>query len=159
VVKASPLADTLKLPKGRGGRVIVQPDLTLEEYPEVYVIGDMAYIEEDGAPLPNVAQVAMQTGAYASRAILRRERGESRPEPFKYFDLGSMAVIGRGSAVAKIFGVSLTGIFAWFVWLGLHLAQLIGFRNRLVVLLNWAYDYLFFDRKVRLITWTRKEGR
>lgn len=157
-VKAVPLADSLKTAQGHAGRIIVQPDLTLPDHREIFVVGDMAHIEDDGAPLPNVAQVAMQTGAYASREILRRERGDTKPaQPFKYFDLGVMAVIGRGAAVATIFGVSFTGIIAWFVWLGLHLFQLIGFRNRLVVLLNWAYDYLFFDRKVRLITWTRRQ--
>ncbi len=161
-VKAPPLAQSLDAPKGPAGRIAVQPDLTLPGHPEVFVIGDMAYLEQDGAPLPAIAPVAIQMGEYAAKAILHRESTgaarESPLPPFRYHNRGAMAVIGRGAAVATIFGLSLSGFAAWLVWLGLHLYTLIGFRNRLMVLINWAYDYLFFDRKVRLITWTRRKS-
>jgi NADH dehydrogenase len=150
-VKPVPLTETLDVPKARGGRIAVLPDLTIPGYPEVYVVGDMAYLEQEGVALPAIAPVAMQQGEYAGRAIARKEQGEP-PIPFHYQDKGAMAVIGRGAAVASIFGLTFHGFWAWLVWLGLHLMYLIGFRNRLVVLLNWAYDYLFFDRKIRLIT-------
>jgi NADH dehydrogenase len=155
-VQAPPLADGLAAPKARAGRIAVAPDLTLPDHPEVAVVGDMAWFEQAGAPLPTVAQVAIQMGAYAARGILRRIRGEATLAPFRYTDLGTMAVIGRGAAVADVFGARLSGFIAWLAWLGLHITTLIGFRNRLLVLINWAYDYLFFDRKIRLITWTRK---
>jgi NADH dehydrogenase len=153
-VKAAPLADTLEAPKARAGRIAVSPGLTLPEHPEVFAIGDAAYCEQDGAPLPATAPVAMQQGAYAGEAILRQIRGEP-VTPFRYVDKGTMAVVGRGAAVAMVFGLNFSGFLAWLIWLGLHLAYLIGFKNRMVVLLNWAYDYLFFERKIRLITWTR----
>jgi len=158
-VKAAPLADALDAPRSRNGRLMVEPDLTLPGQPEVFVIGDMAYVEQNGAPLGTIAQPAMQEGAYAAKAILHRLSAGATPlPPFTYKDLGTMAVIGRGAAVANIFGMRLSGLAAWMAWLGLHLALLIGFRNRVVVLINWAYDYLFFDRKVRLITWTRRKS-
>ncbi|MBN1313743.1 MAG: NAD(P)/FAD-dependent oxidoreductase [Anaerolineae bacterium] len=150
-VKPVPLAETLDAPKARGGYIAVSPALTLPDHSEVFVIGDMAYLEQGGEPLPAMAPVAMQQGEYAASAILRRERGET-VRPFHYRDKGTMAVIGRGSAVASISGLMFHGLPAWLVWLVVHIMYLVGFRNRLVVLLNWAYDYLFFDRKIRLIT-------
>jgi NADH dehydrogenase len=156
-VQAAPLAALLDAPTAGAGRIRVQPDLSLEQYPEVFVCGDMAYLEQDGSPLPGIAPVAMQAGTYAARTILARQRGQT-PAPFRYRDMGVMSVIGRGAAVASIFGLNFTGFIAWMVWLALHLAYLIGFRNRVVVLLNWAYDYLAFDRKIRLITWTVKNS-
>lgn len=149
-VKAAPLADTLEAPKGRAGRIIVEPDLSLASHPEVFVVGDISYLEQDGNALPTIAPVAMQQGEYAARAIRAREQGQAL-SPFRYIDRGSMAVIGRGKAVASVFGVSFTGLAAWLLWLGLHLFMLIDFRNRIITLINWAYDYFFFDRKVRLI--------
>jgi len=150
-VKAASLAQGLTTERRSAGRVPVEPDLTLPGHPEVYVIGDMAHIEQEGQPLPMMAPVAMQQGHYVGKAILKRLRGES-PAPFHYFDKGTMAVIGRGNAVARIFGINFRGFIAWVVWLVLHLYYLIGFRNRVIVILGWAYDYFSSDRKVRLIT-------
>jgi NADH dehydrogenase len=150
-VEPVPLAGTLAAEQVRDGRIRVNPDLSLPEHPDVYVIGDMAYVEQDGAPLPQMAPVAMQQGAYVARRCAAQAAGREI-EPFRYRSRGTMAVIGRGSAVARVFGLRLTGFLAWLMWLVLHLAYLIDFRNRLVVLINWAYDYLFFERKVRLIT-------
>jgi NADH dehydrogenase len=155
-VRPAGLAAALDAPKARGGRVIVQPDLSLAGRPEVFVIGDLAYLEQDGKPLPMMAPVAIQMGRYAGQAIVRRERAQELA-PFRYFDKGSMATIGRSAAVANAFGVKLWGFPAWVAWLALHLYYLIGFRNRLVVLLNWAYDYFLFERQIRLITHERKE--
>lgn len=150
-VRAAPLADALNLQKVGDGRIKVQPDLTIPGHPEVFVVGDMAYLEKDGRPLPMVAQVAMQGGEYAARAILCRER-DAPIAPFRYRDKGTMAAIGRNAAVANAFGISLSGFFAWLAWLGLHIFYLIGFRNRLVVLLDWAYSYILHKRQVSLIT-------
>jgi NADH dehydrogenase len=151
-VKAAPLADSLPVAKMRGGRVPVEADLSLQEHREVFIVGDMAYREQDGVPLPGVAQVAMQGGDHVARTIVAREAGKETAA-FRYVDKGSMAVIGRHSAVANLFGaVKLRGFFAWLAWLGLHLFYLIGFRNRIVTLLNWAYEYFRYNRQVRLIT-------
>lgn len=150
-VKAAPLAATLQTAHAGGGRIPVQPDLTLADHPEVYVVGDMAWLEQEGKILPMVAPVAMQMGAYAGSAILTRERGET-PVPFHYRDKGSMATIGRNTAVATAFGLNLKGYPAWLAWLLLHVYYLIGFRNRIVVLLNWVWYYWFHERQVRLIT-------
>jgi NADH dehydrogenase len=150
-VKAAPLAGALDLPKAGGGRIKVKPDLTVDGRPEVYIVGDMAWCEQDGAVLPMVAPVAMQMGAYAGKAILARQEDGELP-PFRYRDKGSMATIGRSSAVASAFGLNLTGYFAWVAWLLLHLMYLVGFRNRILVIMNWAWYYLFHERQVRLIT-------
>lgn len=150
-VKAAPLAATLGIPAKSGGRIPVEPDLTLAGYPEVFVIGDMAYLEQDGTLLPMTAPVAMQMGISAGRAILAREEGRSLP-PFRYRDKGSMATIGKNAAVASAFGMNFRGYLAWLVWLLLHLYYLIGFRNRIVVMLNWVWYYWFHERQVRLIT-------
>jgi NADH dehydrogenase len=150
-VKAAPLADVLDVPRKGGGRFPVEPDLTIPGHPEIYVIGDMAYLEQEGAALPMTAPVAMQMGIYAGRAILAREDGRFLP-PFRYHDKGSMATIGRNAAVASAFGMNFRGYPAWLVWLLLHLYYLIGFRNRIVVMLNWVWYYWFHERQVRLIT-------
>ena len=150
-VKAAPLADTLGITPVAGGRIPVAPDLTLPGHPEVFVIGDMAYLEQDGMALPMTAPVAMQTGIYAGNAILAKTRGTTLP-PFRYRDKGSMATIGRNAAVASAFGLNFRGYLAWLVWLLLHLYYLIGFRNRVVVMLNWVWYYWFHERQVRLIT-------
>ncbi len=136
---------------GAGGRVAVQADLSLKAHPEVFVVGDMAYFLEKGVPLPMMAPVAIQQGNYVARNILAREQGTST-HPFHYFDKGSMATIGRSSAVAVTAGVRFRGYSAWLAWLLLHLYYLIGFRNRLVVMMNWTYAYLFQERQVRIIT-------
>ncbi|HEY6837317.1 MAG TPA: NAD(P)/FAD-dependent oxidoreductase [Geobacteraceae bacterium] len=134
-VKAAALATALGVPSKPGGRIPVAPDLTLAGHPDVYVIGDMAWLEQDGAPLPMTAPVAMQMGIYAGRSILAREAGTPLP-PFRFRDKGSMATIGKNAAVASAFGLEFRGYPAWLVWLILHLYYLIGFRNRIVVMLN-----------------------
>lgn len=150
-VQASPLAGELGVSRAANGRIPVQSDLSLAGHDEVFILGDMAFLLQDGAPLPMVASVAMQQGEYAARAILGRIKGKATV-PFRYRDKGAMAIIGRNSAVAKVFGVKMTGFFAWVAWLALHLMFLVGFRNRLLVLLNWAYYYYFRAQQVRLIT-------
>ncbi|MBC8017697.1 MAG: NAD(P)/FAD-dependent oxidoreductase, partial [Verrucomicrobia bacterium] len=155
-VCAAPLAAHLAVPKGAAGRIPVQPDLTLAGHPEVFVIGDLAYLVQDDAPLPMVAPVAMQQGEYAGEAIVAHNIGKSVP-PFRYRDKGTMATIGRSAAVAVVSGENYSGYSAWVVWLGLHLYYLIGFRNRILVILNWAYYYFFYERQVRLITREEKE--
>ncbi len=155
-VKAAPLAATLETSQKGGGRIPVEPDLSLPGHPEVFVIGDMAYLEQDGSALPMTAPVAMQMGIHAGRVIIAREAGKTLP-PFRYIDKGSMATIGRNAAVASAFGMNFRGYSAWLVWLLLHLYYLIGFRNRIVVMLNWVWYYWFHERQVRLIT--RREER
>jgi len=150
-VKSAPLAASLGTSRQNGGRIAVEPDLTLPGHPEVFVIGDMAYLEQDGSALPMTAPVAMQMGIYAGKAILAREKGTPL-SPFHFRDKGSMATIGRSAAVASAFGMNFRGYFAWLVWLLLHLYYLIGFRNRTVVMLNWIWYYWFHERQVRLIT-------
>jgi len=150
-VKAASIASSLDTPHAAGGRIQVQPDLTLASHPEVAVIGDMAWLEQDGVVLPMIAPVAMQMGICAAKNILAREQGAT-PAAFRYHDKGSMATIGRNAAVASAFGLHLRGYLAWLAWLLLHLYYLIGFRNRIVVMLNWVWYYWFHERQVRLIT-------
>ncbi|HIJ86733.1 MAG TPA: NAD(P)/FAD-dependent oxidoreductase [Desulfuromonadales bacterium] len=151
-VAAADLAGRLNgVEHGAAGRIVVQPDLSIKEHPEVFVIGDMACCLENGSPLPMMAPVASQQGDYAAKMILAREQGKILP-PFHYFDKGSMATIGRSSAVAAAAGFTFRGYVAWLAWLLLHLYYLIGFRNRLVVMMNWTYAYWFQERQVRLIT-------
>lgn len=150
-VAASELAGRLGAAQGPAGRVRVEPDMSLSDHPDVFVIGDMAFFEQEGAALPMMAPVASQQGRFVARAIRARIDGR-QPEPFRYVDKGAMATIGRSSAVAVSHGVSFSGYIAWLVWLLLHLYYLIGFKNRLLVMLNWAYYYFFKDRQVRLIT-------
>lgn len=150
-VSAVPFAEAIPVTKARGGRIPVEPDLSLKEYPEIFVIGDLMYLEQDGAPLPMVAPVAMQGGRYAARRILDKEHGRTTA-PFRYFDKGSMAVIGRSAAVAISKGLKMKGFIAWVAWLILHIYYLIGFRNRVTTLVSWAHNYVFYDRQVRLIT-------
>ena len=151
-VRASPLAEALGVVLGRGARVKVEPTLTLPGHPEVFVIGDMAYLEgyRPGVPYPMVAPVAIQMGEQAARNIIARTR-RNPMKPFRYFDKGQMATIGRSAAVLDAFGIQLTGWPAWVGWLFVHLMELVGFRNRALVLLNWAYSYFTYDRGVRLI--------
>jgi len=150
-VKAAPLSDRLGLPAARQGRIAIEPTLQLRMHPEVYVIGDAAYLEENGEPLPMVAPVAIQMGKHAARNIVHALRGEPL-EPFRYRDQGTLATIGRNAAVADVYGIKAKGFPAWVLWLGIHIIQLIGFRNKLFVLLNWAWDYFFYERAARLIT-------
>ena len=151
-VQASPLGGTLGAPLDRAGRVIVEPDLTIPGRPEVFVVGDLALFTHQGdRPLPGVAPVAMQQGRHAARSILRACEG--RPyRPFRYYDRGNMATIGRAAAVVHSGRLKLWGLAAWLVWLFVHVLYLIGFRNRLVVMLDWAWSYVRFQRAARLIT-------
>jgi len=150
-VQAASLMGKLGLKQVHAGRVSVLPNLQLPEHPNVYVVGDAAYLEEHARPLPMVATVAMQQGERAARNILADF--QKKPlKAFRFMNLGSMATIGRNAAVAESFGFKFRGLPAWVVWLVVHLIGLIGFRNRLIVLINWAWDYFFYDRAVRLIT-------
>jgi NADH dehydrogenase len=152
-VAASPITATLGVPLDRTGRVIVERDLSIPDHPEAFVIGDAAaFLDAEGHQLPGVAQVAIQGGTHAARTILRRIRGEPS-EPFVYHDRGSMAIIGRGSAICDIRGLRFSGPIAWLAWLFLHIFELIGFRNRLVVMIEWATAYFTRQRSVRLITY------
>ena len=153
-VAASPLAKTLDVPLDRAGRVPVEPTLTVPGHPEIFVVGDLCALQQDGRSLPGVAQVAMQEGAHAARNALRAIRSEPL-QTFRYHDYGNAATIGRGSAVVDIRGLKASGPLAWLFWLFLHLFWLIGFRNRLVVLGEWAWAYFTFQRRARLITGER----
>jgi NADH dehydrogenase len=150
-VAASPLAKSLGVPLDRVGRVSAEPTLQVPGRPEIFVVGDVCALQQDGKLLPGVAQVAMQQGAHAARNIMRAIKGEPLA-PFRYRDYGTMAVIGRGSAVADIGPVEMSGFLAWVFWLFLHIFWLIGFRNRFAVLNEWAWSYLTLQRRVRLIT-------
>jgi NADH:ubiquinone reductase (H+-translocating) len=137
----------------KGGTIKVSPGLTIPNYPDIYVVGDHAwYLDTKGKPLPGVAQVAMQEGTYAAKSIIRRVRNEKPPEPFKYFDKGSLAVIGRGSAIAHVFGVDLSGLPAWLIWLFIHLMYIVEFQSRILVFIQWGFLYLTHNRGARLIT-------
>jgi NADH dehydrogenase len=149
--KAAGMTTRLGLPTARQGRVVVEPTLQVPGHPEIFLVGDAAYLEAEGEPLPMVAPVAIQMAETAARNVRHALRG--RPaEPFRYRDPGSLATIGRNAAVAHIFGLQFKGFLAWVMWLVVHIIQLIGFRNKLFVLLNWAWDYFFYERAVRLIT-------
>jgi NADH dehydrogenase len=151
-VAASPLARTLGVPLDRAGRVKVEPTLTVPGHEDAFVIGDLASLVQDGKPVPGVAPAAMQMGRYVGQAILRRLKGQPL-EPFRYHDRGSFAVIGRGSAVGLFFNkYRVKGRPAWLMWLGIHITFLIGFRNKVAVMFDWAYTYLTKRRDVRLIT-------
>lgn len=143
-------AQSWGLPTSPGGRVAVLPTLQLPTDSQVYVVGDLAHVEEEGRSLPMVAPVATQQGVMAAQNIERQMAGQE-PRAFGYRDRGTMATIGRNAAVAHLAGRDFTGFIAWVIWLAVHLYQLIGFRNRLMVLISWAWDYLFYERAVRLI--------
>ena len=156
-ITASPLgkivASHTKAETDKGGRVKVKPDLTIPSYPDIYVIGDLASaMDQKGKPLPGVAQVAMQGGAYAAKAILRKVKGQRELPPFRYFDKGSLAVIGRAAAVADAFGLHISGFLAWFVWAFIHVTYLVSFQSRILVFIQWAIQDLTFSRGARLIT-------
>jgi len=156
-ITASPLGKLLatrtKAETDKGGRVKVNRDLTIPNYPDIYVIGDLAAANgADGKPLPGLAQVAMQGGQYAAKAILRKVKGQPEPPPFRYFDKGSLAVIGRAAAVADVFGAHLSGFMAWLVWAFIHLMYIVTFQSRVLVFVQWAIQDLTFNRGARLIT-------
>lgn len=155
-VEASPLGKALADATGatvdRQGRVMVQPDLTIAGHPEIFVIGDLAhYADKEGRPLPGVAPVAMQQGTNVAARIRARLQGKAEPE-FRYTDYGSMATIGRSAAVAKIGRWQFRGLIAWLLWLFVHLIQIVQFENRVLILLQWAWNYFTFSRSARLIT-------
>jgi NADH dehydrogenase len=136
----------------RAGRVVVNADLTVPGHPEILVLGDLAHLEQDaGQPLPGVAPVAIQQGKYAARLVADRLRG-ARTAPFRYRDYGTMATIGRHAAVAEVAGLRFSGYLAWLMWLFIHLMQLVEFENRLLVFVQWAWNYVSFNRSARLIT-------
>ena len=150
-VAASPLVKSLGVPLDRVGRVLAEPTLTVPGHPEIFVVGDVCALQQDGKPLPGVAQVAKQEGAHAARNLLRAIRGEPLA-PFRYRDYGNMATIGRGSAVAEIASLKVAGFVAWLIWLFIHIFWLIGFRSRLAVIGEWAWAFVTFQRRARLIT-------
>lgn len=139
----------------RGGRFKVSPSLTIPQFPDIYVVGDLAYVEDPNKKtMPGVAQAAMQTGAYAAKDIIRKLNNAPPLKPFSYFNKGELAVIGRAAAVANILGVHLRGFPAWIVWLFIHLMYIVEFQSRILVLVQWGFLYLTFNRGARLITGT-----
>ena len=151
-VQASPLARSLGVPLDRAGRVLIRADLTIPGRDDVFVVGDLAALEQDGKPVPGVSPAAIQEGRHAATNVVRRLRGEPL-RAFRYRDKGSFATIGRGAAVGELpGGLKLSGFVAWIAWLAIHIFFLIGFRNRVIVTLQWAYSYLTFRRGARLIT-------
>ena len=151
-VKASPAAEWLGVPCDSAGRVLVNDDLSVPGHPDIFVIGDAAHaLGADGKPLPGVAPVAKQQGQYVGNLLLAREQGRRLP-PFRYRDFGTLATIGRKRAVAQLGTLKLSGFIAWVLWSVAHIYFLIGFRNRLIVAMNWLWSYLTFQRGTRLIT-------
>jgi NADH dehydrogenase len=150
-VAASPIARSLGVPLDRAGRVTPEPTLALAAHPDIFIVGDLCVFVQDGKPLPGVAQVAMQQGTRAGKNVLRAIAGQPL-EPFRYTDYGIMATIGRNAAVGDVFGLKISGFFAWIFWIFLHIFWLIGFRNRFVVMTEWAWAYFSLQRRVRLIT-------
>jgi NADH dehydrogenase len=155
-VRASPFGAAIARATGaqldKTGRVMVGPDCTVPGHPEIFIVGDLAYLEQGGHPLAGVAQVALQEGRYAAKAIERRLRGDGNIKPFHYFDKGELAVIGRAAAVAQIRKLHLSGFLAWLIWLFVHLMYLVEFSNRLLVFVHWGFLYITFNRGARLIT-------
>lgn len=154
-VQASPLGKMLG-PTDRNGRVMVEPDLSVPGHREVFVVGDMASLKnKQGKMLPGVAPVAIQEGAAVAKNIVRELHGKPR-QPFEYFDKGSLATIGRAAAVGEIGKLHVSGFTAWFLWIFVHILYLVGFRNRLLVLIEWAWAYVTYQRSARLITGSTK---
>jgi NADH dehydrogenase len=152
-VKAAEMLDSLGIEQAGSGRVRVAPGLQIKDHAEVFVIGDAAYLQNgNGQPLPMLSTVAIQQGKLTAQNIQKIIQGQ-QPEPFHYKDPGLLATIGRNAAVARIWGLSFSGFIAWLIWVFLHIFRLIGFRNRLLVLINWAWEYFFYENQVRLITW------
>jgi NADH:ubiquinone reductase (H+-translocating) len=147
------LGERTKADTDRSGRINVNPDLTVPGYPDIFITGDLALsLGKDGKPLPGVAQVAIQGGGYAAKNIRARLKGKKDIKPFHYFNKGDMAVIGRAAAVANILGLHLAGFFAWLTWLFIHLIYIVEFQSRVLVFVQWGFEYLTFSRGARLIT-------
>ena len=144
------------MPLDKSGRVIVNSDLSIAGHPEIFVVGDLAVMTTKGRPVPGVAPAAMQSGRLAARNVVRTIRGEGRAD-FRYRNKGDLATIGRYKAVAVIAGRHLSGNFAWWTWLFVHILYLAGFRNRASVLLEWAYSFFTYERGARLITGAIRE--
>jgi len=155
-VQASPLGKSIGLPTDRAGRVIVQPDLSLEQDSRVFVAGDQVHVQQSGQLLPGVAPVAMQQGRFLAANILRDIQGQER-KSFHYVDKGQMATIGRSRAITETGRWKFTGFFAWVIWLVVHIYYLTGFRNRLFVVISWAWSHMTYRRGARLIV--EKEWR
>lgn len=152
-IKASPLLDTLKVEQDRSGRVLVNSDLSIPEYPDIFVLGDAAHCKDKaGKPLPALASVARQQGQYLGKLLAKAPTRRQLRPPFRYVDKGTMATIGRAKAVADIKGLKFSGFFAWVLWSTVHILLLIGFRNRLNVFVEWVWNYLTMKRGVQLIT-------
>jgi NADH:quinone reductase (non-electrogenic) len=152
------VAERTQAQTDRAGKIKVNPDLTIPNFPDIFIAGDLAALnDEHGKPLPGVAQVAIQQGHYAAKTILARLRGTAAPKPFRYFNKGDMAVIGRAAAVANIFGVHIAGLMAWLVWLFIHLMYIVQFQSRVLVFIEWGFQYLTFSRGARLITGAPEE--
>jgi NADH dehydrogenase len=149
-VAASPLGAMLPAARDRAGRVPVGPDLSLPGHPEIFVAGDLASVQQDGRAVPGVAPAAKQMGAHVARVIRARLRGQPAPA-FRYRDFGNLATIGRMAAVVHLGKLRLSGVVAWWFWLWIHIAFLIGFRNRLLVLINWAWAYWSYQRHARIV--------
>lgn len=150
--KAAEIIETLPAEKASMGRVRINPTLNLPQFPEAFVIGDAAFlVNGNDQPLPMLSTVAIQQGQAAAKNIRLMIEGKE-PKAFHYKDPGLLATVGRNAAVARIFGISFSGFIAWVIWVFLHIYRIIGFRNRLIVMFNWAWDYLFYDNQVRLIT-------
>jgi len=150
-VAPSPAGKWLAVETDRAGRVKVQPDLTVPGHPEIFVVGDTASVQQDGKPLPGVAQVAMQGGRYAGRLIARRLSGKAAPKPFRYFDKGSMAVVGKGFAIMQSGKIHLSGFFAWIAWAGIHIQFLATANLQASVFIQWIWTFLTDQRGSRLI--------
>lgn len=155
-VAASPAGKWLGAEVDRGGRVKINADLSVPEHPNVFVIGDTASLMQNGKPLPGVAPVAMQQGHYVARIIKQRVTSGSAAPPFHYVDKGNLATVGRSYAIVDLKGLRLTGLLAWVLWLVVHIYYLIGFRNRLLTLIQWAWTYFTYNRGARLITANNK---
>jgi NADH dehydrogenase len=147
------LAERTNAETDRGGRIKVNSDLTVPNYPDIFILGDLAHAtDEQGKPLPGVAQVAIQGGAYAAKVIRARLQGKKAPPPFHYLNKGEMAVIGRAAAVANVFGLHVSGLLAWLMWLFIHLIYIVEFQSRVLVFIQWGFEFLTFSRGARLIT-------
>ncbi len=150
-VQGAKLAEAVGVELQRGRRVPIDNNLRLPQHPHVWVVGDMAYLEgPNGKPYPQVATVAMQQGRHVAENVLRSLRGQPL-RPFRYIDKGSLATIGRSRAVARVWGMNWSGVIAWWLWLVVHILYLVGFRNRITVFINWAYNYVTYDRAARSV--------
>lgn len=147
------LAERTKAEIDKSGRIKVNPDLTVPKFPDIFLVGDLAHVsDKDGKPLPGVAPVAIQGGIFAAKTIRRKLAGNRELPPFRYFNKGDMAVIGRGAAIANIFGLHLAGPLAWLIWLFVHLMYIVQFQSRVIVFIQWGFEYFTFSRGARLIT-------